>query len=199
MPKKFMWTNLTRGGVIPKKISKKIFLSLAAVILIGGFFVVKMVLADPIFSVSIDPIAVDIGQTKDIAFTVTSVDANKLKTIAVSVQNTGFSNPTSVVCPTDWSKIPAMPPILNGYVCDDPTGIGLSAPVITLNGLVAPSSPGMQNFSVSAINTDSEPKTENINVPIEVKNLAATASVNLPTTDINQSRDYNFTILGMVR
>jgi len=195
MPKKFMWTNLSLG-VIPKKISKKIFLLLTAVFLIGGFFVVKMALADPIFSVSIDPIAVDIGQTKDIAFTVTSADANNLKTIAVSVQGTGFSNPTSVVCPTGWSKIPAMPPILNGYVCDDPTGtgIGLPAPVVTLNGLVAPSSPGMQNFSVSAINTDSEPKTENINVPIEVKNLAATIGITPITTNVSQTRDYTFTV-----
>ena len=120
MPKKFMWTNLSLG-VIPKKISKKIFLLLTAVFLIGGFFVVKMVLADSIFSVSIDPIAVDIGQTKDLVFNVSkAVGGTALQTIAISVQNNGFSNPTSVECPTGWSNIPAMPPILNGYVCDDP-------------------------------------------------------------------------------
>lgn len=168
------------------------FLVLFAVLIMGGFFVYNA-MANGIFSVSITPNAVDINQTKDIDFNVTA-SVSKIKTIAVSVGGTGFSNPTDFVCPSGWSKINAMPPILNGYVCDDSTNVGLAAPVVTLMGLIAPSTAGVQNFSVSAINTDGTPQTENKSVSITVKNLSAAAAVIPTTANTNQERIYDFTV-----
>lgn len=197
MPKKFMWTNFTLGGgrVNSKKISKKIFLLLAAVILISGFFAVSYAFAVDIFTAAIDTPTVDIGQSKNIAFTVTSANAEKLKTIAVSVQDTGFSEPTSFACPSGWSQIAALPPILNGYVCDDPTDVGLSSAIVTLNGLTAPTAAGIKNFSVSAINTIEQ--SENKPVAITVKNLAATIVITPETANVSQTRDYTLTITNV--
>ncbi|MFH1232974.1 MAG: MBG domain-containing protein [Patescibacteria group bacterium] len=182
-------------GVVSKKISRKIFLLLTAFFLIGGFFVVKMAFADPIFSVTAAVEAVDVGQTKDLTFNVIKATGETaLKTIAISEVGTGFSSPTSIVCPTGWSVIPAMPPIVNGYVCNDPTGVGLDSTSITLKGMIAPASAGVKDFSVSAINTGAEPKTENVKTQITVKDLKATATISPITTNIKQERTYTLNL-----
>jgi len=168
------------------------FLILSIALIMGGFFVYNAMAEEPIFSVSITPDAVDINQIADIDFNITASGSN-IKTIAVSVEDTGFSNPTDFACPSGWSKIDAMPPILNGYVCDDPTDAGLASPVVILMGLITPNTAGDQNFSVSAINTDDIPQTENSSVLIEVKNLSATAELTPATTNTNQERTYTFT------
>ncbi|MDO8592990.1 MAG: right-handed parallel beta-helix repeat-containing protein [bacterium] len=176
-----------------KFFTKKAFLFSAVILLISGFFVVKLVLAVSIFNVAIDTPAVDVGQTKSVSFTVNSTGADNIKTVAISIQGTGFSNPTSFVCPANWNQIAAMPPILNGYVCNDPSGAGLASAVVTLDGLTAPATAGTQNFSVSAINTNASPQTDNQSVVVTVKNLAATATIE-STTNINQNKIYTLTL-----
>ncbi|MDO9399440.1 MAG: DUF5011 domain-containing protein, partial [bacterium] len=189
-----MRTNLVLG-VVSKRISKKIFLLLTAFFLIGGFFVVKMAFAEPIFSVVATTEAVDVGQIKDLTFNITKAEGGTaLKTIAISEVGTGFSSPTSIVCPEGWSVIPAMPPIVNGYVCNDPTNVGLDSASVTLKGMIAPTSAGVKNFSVSAINTGSEPKTENVKTQITVKDLKAIATILPVTTNINQERTYTLNL-----
>jgi len=188
-------TSLWRGKA--SKISRRglswsSFLILSAVLITSGFFIYNA-LAEGIFSVSIMPNAVDINQITDIDFNVTASGSN-IKTIAVSVEGTGFSNPTDFVCPSGWSKINAMPPILNGYVCDDPNSVGLQGAKVTLKGLTTPNIAGVKNFSVSAINTDETPQTENKSVSIMVKNLSATAVVTPITTNTEQERNYTLTI-----
>lgn len=179
--------------LLSKTISKKIFVAAAAAILVGGFFVLKMALAVSVFNVIADSPAVDIGQTKNIAFTLTAAEGSPaLKTIAVSAQGNGFSEPTGFSCPTGWSQIPAMPPILNGYVCDDPTETGLQTATITLNGLTAPLTAGARNFSVSAINFSEQ--SENKSVSVLVKNLSANIGINPTTTNTNQQRNYTLSI-----
>ncbi|MFH1482011.1 MAG: MBG domain-containing protein [Patescibacteria group bacterium] len=154
-----------------------------------------MAFADPIFSVTAAVEAVDVGQTKDLTFNVIKATGETaLKTIAISEVGTGFSSPTSIVCPTGWSVIPAMPPIVNGYVCNDPTGVGLDSTSITLKGMIAPASAGVKDFSVSAINTGAEPKTENVKTQITVKDLKATATISPITTNINQERTYTLNL-----
>ena len=154
-----------------------------------------MAFADPIFSVTAAVEAVDVGQTKDLTFNVIKATGETaLKTIAISEVGTGFSSPTSIVCPTGWSVIPAMPPIVNGYVCNDPTGVGLDSTSITLKGMIAPASAGVKDFSVSAINTGAEPKTENVKTQITVKDLKATATISPITTNIKQERTYTLNL-----
>lgn len=178
-----------------------VFGLLGAFLVFGLVFTVRIVLANPIFTVSIDPVAVDAGQTKDLVFNVSKVSGTTaLQTVAISVQGTGFSGPTSVQCPAGWSVIPAMPPILNGYVCNSQNGSGLDNPQIILKGMTAPSSTGIKDFSVSVRNTDLDgegnpnPATENQNASITVKNLSATVTINPATANTGQARDYSLLI-----
>lgn len=89
-------------GVMPKKISNRIFLLLAAIILIGGFFVVSYVLAAHTTAVSVDKTLVKGGSTKTYTFSITNAagSADKVYFIKITAP-VGFTVTGGLACPED--------------------------------------------------------------------------------------------------
>ncbi|KKS65907.1 MAG: hypothetical protein UV34_C0005G0017 [Parcubacteria group bacterium GW2011_GWB1_42_6] len=176
-----------------RMISKKgIYLFAAATIIVSGFFIADFVLADHIFSVTASPEAVNSENASIISFDISSDGGPNIKTIAISEKGTGFGNPASVTCPSGWNIVPPLPPILNGYVCMDPSEIGLPSASVILNGMTAPALASEKNFSVSAINADDQ--NENKNVPVNVKTLNAAAQVSPASINTEQIKNITLNI-----
>ncbi|MDD4271818.1 MAG: Ig-like domain-containing protein [Patescibacteria group bacterium] len=99
-----MWTNLTLG-VVPKKISKKIFLLLAAVILIGGFFVINYVFAAHTATVTVDQTLVKGASTKTYTFHLANdgSSSNFIYLITITAP-AGFTINGSLSCPAGWTS-----------------------------------------------------------------------------------------------
>ncbi|MCK4554572.1 hypothetical protein KAU19_06480, partial [Candidatus Parcubacteria bacterium] len=180
-------------GTFLKKHAKKRAFKLPVAVLvcvmlvIGGGLAYQAV-AEGTPTVTVDPEAVDVGQIKDLEFTVDSNGGNSLVKVEIDYSSTDFSNPLAISCPIGWSSDID---ITNKKVkCWYYEG-SLSSVTMSINSVSAPSN-GSKPFSVSTLDTGDVSNT--IGASVEVKSLSAMALVNPMTTNTEQIRIYDFIV-----
>jgi hypothetical protein len=164
---------------------KTLVFSLSAAVLLCGFFVYNAY-AEHAATVSVSPGTVNVGQTVDLTFTVTKDSGDDIKTVAISNDGTGFSNPTSVTCPAGWNYAGKL---MGYYIC---TGSGLTEAVVKLNVVTAPIVGGNKTFNIQS--TDINDASATLSETVNVKTLSATATISPVATNTSQTRTYTFTI-----
>lgn len=155
-------------------------------LLASGFFVVSGVLAAHTANVIISPGTIDVGQTKDLVFSISKDSGDDIKTVAISNEGTGFSNPTSVTCPSGWSYAGKL---MGYYIC---TGSGLSNVSVKFNGVTAPIVNGTVIFNIQS--TDINDEATSLSGSINVLTLSADASVVPTTVNTDQNAVLSLTV-----
>jgi hypothetical protein len=179
---------------------KKIFsVTLTAILVVSGFFVAYNAFA--VHTATVDMTikklsgetidAIDINQTVNVEIAVTKTTGSSLGAIKIFYP-ADFSAPNFITCPATFTSSEINAPGKYVKCAMGQTGTAINSGTVILNSIQATVSLGEKTFSVETSDVDYDKET--INKSITVKNLSASATVGPLTTDVEQSRNYNFTI-----
>jgi len=163
---------------------------LAAAFIVSGFFIVVLpALAAHTSNVTADPNIVDVNQTTNITFSVTS-SGDPLIFVQIDYAGAEFTDPTSVVCPTGWN--------LNIDLINKKVKCSSLQPLqsiqVVLNGITASNNPGVKTFHIKSIDSIDIDTSNIVPVTVVAKTLSTSVTITPQKTNTSQSRLYNINI-----